>query len=353
MSLKWNPLVDKLTPYQPGEQPKQESPIHTKLNTNENPYPPSSQAINAMQSAINADLRLYPDPESSDLKQVIAQRLHLDASYVFIGNGSDEVLAHIFQGFFQPDKPILFPSISYSFYPVYAKLYQLSTQVIELENDFTFNVDDFFMDNGGIIFPNPNAPTGQYIALSEIERLLQHNTQSIVVIDEAYIDFGGQSATSLVSDYDNLVVTQTLSKSRSLAGLRLGFAIANPNLIHILNAIKNSFNSYPIDRVASAGAIAAIKDEAYFNLICQKVVDNRQWIEIELALLGFTLIPSKANFVLVKPPINAKTLFEQLKSEGILVRYFDTPRLRDFLRVTIGSMSECKKLIAALTLLAK
>ncbi|MCY4043586.1 MAG: histidinol-phosphate transaminase [Cellvibrionales bacterium] len=346
MSQFWQPLIHELTPYTPGEQPDDWQSIKAKLNTNENPYPASPKALAAIREATNEDLKRYPDSDSKNLCQAAAKAYNLQPENVFVGNGSDEVLAHIFQGLFSKKAPILFPDISYSFYPVYANLYQLATNPIPLTEDFSIKTADYPAVNGGIIFPNPNAPTGKYLPLPEIEKLLKVNTDSVVVIDEAYIDFGGESATSLINTYPQLVVTQTLSKSRSLAGLRVGFAFAQPEIIEGLNRVKNSFNSYPIDRLAQAGGAAALQDHAYFTQTTQKVIASREALCNELQRLDFEIIPSKTNFVMAKPTkCEAKWLFEQLKTKGILVRYFNQQRISDYLRISIGTEDENQWLI--------
>ena len=280
MSRYWSPVVHDLVPYVPGEQPKSNHLV--KMNTNENPYGPSPKVLEAIHAQVDDGLRLYPDPHAEQLKKAIVDYHQLDISQVFVGNGSDEVLAHIFHALFQHDKPLLFPDITYSFYPVYCKLYQIDYQTIPLADDFSLQIADYQQANGGIIFPNPNAPTGRLLAVAEIAQLLQFNTESVVVIDEAYIDFGGDSAISLVNQYPNLLVTQTLSKSRSLAGIRVGFAVGHPVLIEALERVKDSFNSYPLDRLAIAGGVAAFEDKAYFEQTCQAIIESREWVVAEL-----------------------------------------------------------------------
>src|SRR5690606_12635576 len=300
MSKFWSPFVKDLVPYVPGEQPKLAKLV--KLNTNENPYGPSPKALAAMQAELNDSLRLYPDPNGERLKNAVAEYYDVQANQVFVGNGSDEVLAHIFHGLFQHDQPLLFPDITYSFYPVYCGLYGIDFQTVALDDEFQIRVADYARPNGGIIFPNPNAPTGRVLALEAIEQLLQASPDSVVVVDEAYIDFGGQSAIALVDRYPNLLVTQTLSKSRSLAGLRVGLAVGNPELIEALERIKNSFNSYPLDRLAIVGAAAAFDDRAYFEECCRKVIDSREQLVGELNGLGFEVLPSAANFIFARHP---------------------------------------------------
>lgn len=347
MSRFWSRIVHKLTPYVPGEQPKIANLV--KLNTNENPYGPSPRVIEAMQAELGNDLRLYPDPSSDLLRQAIADFYDLELNQVFVGNGSDEVLAHTFQALLKQDRPLLFPDITYSFYPVYCGLYEIDYQQIPLADDFSINIDDYLADNGGIIFPNPNAPTGRLLELSEIERLLQKNTDSVVVVDEAYIDFGGQSAVGLVNQYPNLLVTQTVSKSRSLAGIRVGYAMGNAELIEALVRVKDSFNSYPLDRLAIVGATAAFQDRDYFQQTCERVIQSRNRVADELESLGFKVIPSAANFVFAAPPEHAaQQVADALRERGIIVRYFNKPRIDGFLRITIGTEEQNQALIDAL-----
>ena len=344
MSNYWSQLVHQLEPYVPGEQPK--AGRYIKLNTNENPYPPSPQAIAAIQAQANDNLRLYPDPNAEQLKQSIADYYDLNAEQVFVGNGSDEVLAHSFVAFFKQSSPLLFPDISYSFYPVYSNLFQIETKMIPLNARFEINIDDYDRDNGGIIFPNPNAPTGIALALDSIEALLQRHAHSIIVVDEAYVDFGGQSAASLIKRYDNLVVIQTFSKSRSLAGLRVGFALAAPLLIEALERVKNSFNSYPLGCLAIAGASASIQDVNYFQSTCQRIIHTREKTQQALLALDFQVLASQSNFLFVKPPQNnAARLYLTLKTHNILVRYFNSPRINAYLRITIGTDEEMQQFI--------
>lgn len=350
MSKYWNNKVREIEPYVPGEQPKDKKYI--KLNTNENPYPPSSKAIEAMKKAVNGDLKLYPDPTCSDLINEIAKLYDLNNDEIFIGNGSDEVLAFSFMAFFSKDKQILFPDISYSFYPVYAELLNLDYKLVKLDEDFNIQLHELKKPNGGIIIPNPNAPTGKYIVVEELKKLLEANKNSVVIIDEAYIDFGGESMIKYIKDYDNLLVIQTLSKSRSLAGLRIGFALGHKDLIEGLNRIKNSINSYTIDRVALAGAKAAISDNEYFEEITRKIINTREKTCVELEKLGFKVLESKANFVFVThKKVSAKVLYEKLKDNGILVRYFNKYRIDNFLRITIGTDEEMKSLIESFKLI--
>ncbi|RUM90442.1 MAG: histidinol-phosphate transaminase [Thiomicrospira sp.] len=348
MSQYWSQLVHTLTPYVPGEQPKVDNLI--KLNTNESPYPPSPLVLNALSNQLNDKLRLYPDPSSEDLKQSIATYYGVESSQVFVGNGSDEVLAHAFMALLKQDKPILFPDISYSFYPVYCGLYEIDHQTIPLTDAFEINPADYNIENGGIIFPNPNAPTGRVLPLQAIEQIVQQNASSVVVVDEAYIDFGGESAAQLVKRYPNLLVVQTFSKSRALAGLRVGFALGDSALIEGLERVKNSFNSYPLDRLATAGAIAAIEDEAYFKQSCEKIISTRDTLTQFLEDNGFEVIPSAANFVFTKhPQMQAEDIAQQLRKKAIIVRYFNKPRIDQYLRITIGTEQENTQLCQALT----
>ncbi|CAN7266986.1 histidinol-phosphate transaminase [Pseudomonas sp. LjRoot71] len=347
MSKFWSPFVKDLVPYVPGEQPKLAKLV--KLNTNENPYGPSPKAIAAMQAEVNNNLRLYPDPNSDRLKQAVADYYGVQTAQVFVGNGSDEVLAHAFHGLFQHGQPLLFPDISYSFYPVYCGLYGIDFVQVPLDEQFQIRVEDYVRPNGGIIFPNPNAPTGCGLALEAIERLLKANPDTVVLVDEAYIDFGGETAISLVDKYPNLLVSQTLSKSRSLAGLRVGIAVGHPDLIEALERIKNSFNSYPLDRMAIAGAAVAFEDQAYFEQTCQRVIDSREAVVAGLEQLGFEVLPSQANFVFARhPDKDAATLAAGLREQGVIVRHFKQQRIAQFLRITIGTPEQNQALLDAL-----
>lgn len=352
----WSPEVRELEPYIPGEQPKLQNLL--KLNTNENPYPPSPKVVQAIEAVLEnqADvLRLYPDPDALVLKTAIAHQQNVSVDQVFVGNGSDEVLAHIFKAFFVQELPVLYPDITYSFYPVYSQFFKSNTQKIALDENFEIDVADYKQPNGGIVITNPNAPTSIALPLSKIEEVLKANPNTVVVIDEAYVDFGAESAVSLVNQYENLVVCQTTSKSRSLAGLRVGFAIAQPHLITALETVKNSFNSYPIDRFAIAAATASFEDEAYFVEQCQKVIQSRETLIDALEQLDFKVLPSKANFVFASPMHqNAGELAQQLREQGAIVRYFNKPRIDQFLRITVGTDEQNQRLIDTLKqLLAK
>lgn len=337
-----------LTPYVPGEQPKMSRLI--KLNTNENPYGPSPKVLQALRSEAADSLRLYPDPNSDALKAAIAEFHGLTPAQVFVGNGSDEVLAHAFQALLKHEAPLLFPDISYSFYPVYCGLYGIAYQTVPLTQTFEINIDSYLRPNGGIIFPNPNAPTGRLLALTEIERLLQANADSVVVIDEAYIDFGGESAVKLVNCYPQLLVIHTLSKARSLAGLRVGYAVGQPELIEALTRVKDSFNSYPLDRFAIAGATAAMQDRAYFEHTCRKVIETRDQLVGDLQCLGFEVLPSGANFIFARHAHReGAALTARLRERNIIVRHFAQPaRISPYMRITVGTDSECQILVGAL-----
>ncbi|WP_248732015.1 histidinol-phosphate transaminase [Pseudomonas sp. MWU13-2517] len=347
MSKFWSPFVKDLVPYVPGEQPKLTKLV--KLNTNENPYGPSPKALAAMQAELNDNLRLYPDPNSDVLKQAVAKYYGIDAGKVFLGNGSDEVLAHIFHGLFQHDLPLLFPDISYSFYPVYCGLYGIKSDPVPLDEQFQIRVADYARPNGGIIFPNPNAPTGCVMALEAVEQMLKASPDSVVVVDEAYIDFGGETAISLVDRYPNLLVTQTLSKSRSLAGLRVGLAVGHPDLIEALERVKNSFNSYPLDRLAIVGAAAAFEDREYFEKTCKQVIDSRNTLIAQLEGKGFEVLQSAANFIFARHPRHdAAGLAAKLREQGVIVRHFKQERIAQFLRISIGTPEQNQALIDGL-----
>ncbi|MRG87246.1 histidinol-phosphate transaminase [Salinibacillus xinjiangensis] len=347
MSKFWSERLQATEPYIPGEQPNNTNVI--KLNTNENPYPPSPKALKAIQEATDETLRLYPPPTVNELRETIAKYHGVHPDQVFIGNGSDEVLAFSFMAFFNPGEPILFPDITYSFYPVYAKLFNIDYKRVPVRSDFTLPVEEFFQSEGGVIFPNPNAPTGLTLSLIEVESIVNQNPDQVVIIDEAYIDFGGQSAVQLVNQYENLLVIQTLSKSRSLAGMRVGFAIGDHQLIEGLNRIKNSFNSYTLDRLAIAAAKAAFDDEEYFQDVRGQIIHTREQTSKRLHTLGFEVIDSKANFLFVRHPhVDAEDLYLQLKEQNIFVRYFNKPRIQEYLRISIGTADEMEQFIIAL-----
>ena len=347
MSKFWSQRTHELDPYTPGEQPQDTQYI--KLNTNENPYPPSPLAIDAMHKAVSDDLRLYSDPNANKLKQSIADCYQVDISNVFVGNSSDEVLAHSFAGLLNHDKPLLYPDISYSFYPAYINLFAINAKKIPLADDLHINFDDYQQDNGAIVFPNPNAPTGIAVSLDTIEALAQNNPESVILIDEAYVDFGAETAVPLTQTYPNILVVQTFSKSRSLAGLRVGFAIGSAELVEGLERVKNSFNSYPLDRIAIEGATASMHDTAYFAATCQKIIKTRETSSAALQKMGFSTLPSSANFIFASTDkMPAEMLYLALKEQGVLVRYFKKPRIDNYLRITVGTDEEMAVLIEKL-----
>ena len=353
MNPYWSTLVQRLTPYVPGEQPKVADLV--KLNTNENPYPPSPLALAAMQAELGSDganLRLYPDPNSDRFKEAIVAHFAasgLTPAQVFVGNGSDEVLAHVFMALLKHEKPVLMPDISYSFYPVYCELYGIEHVSIPLGEHFEIRVDDYARENGGIIIANPNAPTGHLLSLAEVERLVAAHPQSVVVIDEAYVDFGGESAIALVNRYANLLVVRTLSKSHALAGLRVGYAIGHSALIEALERVKNSFNSYPLDRLAIAGATAAMADGAYLEQTRQAIMRSRTALVADLESLGFDVLPSAANFIFAShPQHDAAKLAADLRQRKVIVRHFKLPRIEQHLRISIGTDAQCQALVDAL-----
>ena len=366
MSQFWSPLVHRLTPYVPGEQPK--LPDLVKLNTNENPYPPSPSVLAAIREELGKDaaaLRLYPDPEAGRLRVAIAEHFAehgIAPAQVFVGNGSDEVLAHAFMALLKHDRPLLTPDIGYSFYPVYCGLYGIDFINVPLDADFAVRIDDYRQDCGAIILANPNAPTGRLLPLAEIERLAREHADCPVVIDEAYIDFSGEAssetiptAIALVNRLPNLLIIRTLSKSYALAGLRVGYAIGQTPLIEALERVKNSFNSYPLDRLAIAGTTAAIQDTAYFDTTRQAVMRSRDELTEALRKLGFEVLPSAANFVFARHPRHdAARIAAGLRAQNIIVRHFKSPRIDQHLRISIGTDAECQALIDALpTILAK
>ncbi len=347
MSRFWSDKVRAITPYTPGEQPRHERLV--KLNTNEFPYPPSPKVLEAIREVDGDALLRYPDPESLQLRSTIASYYGLEVEQIFVGNGSDEVLAHAFQGLLKQASPLLFPDISYSFYPVWADLYGIEYQQVPLDQAFCVSVADYRGDVGGIIIPNPNAPTGIALALAEIETLLQNNPDCVVVIDEAYVDFGAESAAALIRTYDNLLVIQTLSKSRALAGVRVGCAMGHPDLIEGLTRIKNSFNSYPLGVLAQRAATAAFEDKDYFRDTCARVISTRGGLSSALRAMGFEVLPSSANFVFARHPKHpAETLASELRARGVIVRHFGQARISEFLRISVGSEEQCEILLSEL-----
>ena len=334
--------IRQVEPYVPGEQPQEQV---VKLNTNENPYPPSPEVKKALASLDTDAFRLYPDPASSVLVKALADQYQVSEDQVFVGVGSDDVLSLCFLTFFNSDKPILFPDITYSFYKVWAQLYRIPYECPKLNEDFRIVKEDYYRENGGVIFPNPNAPTAVYEELDFIEDILEHNRDSIVIVDEAYVDFAGRSAIELIGRYDNLIVTQTFSKARSMAGMRIGYAIADPELIRCLNDVKYSFNSYTMSRAALVCGAAAVKDREYFEENVRKIIGTREWAKEELKSLGFVMTDSKANFIFARHPgYDAGTLFEELKAEHIYVRHWDEERIGQYLRITVGTDAEMKTL---------
>jgi len=339
MSKYWSRAIRNIKPYTPGEQPRDMKYI--KLNTNENPYPPSPKVLEAISEAAGEageNLRLYPDPTCEELRCAIADYYKLEKQQVFVGNGSDELLAFSFLAFFDSDRPVLFPDITYSFYRVYASLFRTNYREIPLNDDFSIPVESLFEANGGIIIPNPNAPTGKFLPVRDIASILEKNEDSVVIIDEAYVDFAGESAVSLIERYPNLLIIQTFSKSRSLAGLRIGMALGNKDLIEGLDRVKNSVNSYTLDRIALAAAVQAIKDERHFEDTRRKIVSTRERVSKELGQIGFKVIDSGANFIFIShETMHARDIFKSLRDRGILVRYFNEARIDNYLRVSIGT----------------
>ncbi len=344
----WEENIRKVVPYVPGEQPKKQNII--KLNTNENPYPPAPGVAEAVKSVDIDRLRMYPDPLVTDLVEAIASNYKVKNEQVFVGVGSDDVLAMIFMTFFNSKKPILFPDITYSFYDVWADMLRIPYEQIPLDEDFKIYPKDYSRENGGVIFPNPNAPTGELMDLAQIEEIIQANPDVIVVVDEAYIDFGGVSALPLIDKYDNVIVVQTFSKSRSMAGSRIGFAISNPTLIKYLNDVKYSFNSYTMDTITIAAGTAAMRDLAYFEMTRDKIIKTREWTKQELKRLGFVFGDSKSNFIFaMHPDVSGVALFEALREHDIFVRHFSNPaRINEYLRITIGTDEQMKTFIAFL-----
>ncbi|WP_087974467.1 histidinol-phosphate transaminase [Oceanobacillus rekensis] len=347
MSKFWSEAAKRCEPYVPGEQINRTDII--KLNTNENPYPPSQMVTKAIVEGTNRGLNLYPSPTADQLKEEIAAFNDLSKDNIFVGNGSDEILALAFMAFFDTNRKIKYPNISYSFYPVYAKLFNIQAELVPLNDDFTIPIENFFHSEGGVIFPNPNAPTSIYLGIEAVKEILENNPNQVVIVDEAYIDFASDSAVSLVDSYENLLVIQTMSKSRSLAGLRVGFALGQPELIEGLTRIKDSFNSYTLDRLAITGAIAAVKDVTYFNETREKIIQTREWTITEMKRRGFSVLPSQANFIFTThPEQNASQLYTTLKEKGILVRHFKQKSVEDYIRITIGTDEQMKEFFKVL-----
>ena len=339
----WENNIRKVEPYVPGEQPKDTDVI--KLNTNENPYPPAPEVGKAVMDTDIDRLRLYPDPDVTELVSAIADYYGMNKNQVFVGVGSDDVLSMCFLTFFNGNKPVLFPDITYSFYSVWADLYRIPYEKQALDEDFNIKPQDYYKENGGVIFPNPNAPTGLYMGLDKVRDIIEHNRDVVVIVDEAYIDFAGRSAMELIDKYDNLIVTQTFSKARSMAGMRIGYAISNPDLIRCLNDVKYSFNSYTMNQTALACGVEAVEDKAYFEEGVRKIVETREWAKEELRKLGFVFPDAKANFIFARhPEVDANELFQALKENNIFVRHWNAPRIDQYLRITIGTREEMETL---------
>lgn len=348
MSRYWSDLARSLSPYVPGEQPR--IPDLVKLNTNESPFGPSPKAMEAIRAATADSLRLYPDPQSTDLRATLARYHGVAPEQVFVGNGSDEVLAHAFAGLMKQSRPLLFPDVTYSFYPVYCRLFEIEHEAIPLDDRMRVRVEDYFGRGGAIIIANPNAPTGIALSRADIQRLATVRADAPIIIDEAYVDFGAESAIPLINDHPNLLVVHTLSKSRSLAGLRVGYAIGDAGLIDGLTRVKDSFNSYPLGRPAQAGAKAAIEDEAYFQETRNAIIANRERLTATLGEMGFDVLPSSANFLFARHPAHdGAALAAALRERAILVRHFSGARTAEYLRITIGSQAELDRLTGALT----
>ena len=346
--MSWTENVRRVVPYTPGEQPKEQNII--KLNTNENPYPPSPAVRVAIREVTEEGMRRYPDPSADVLVSAIAEEYGVEKEEVFVGVGSDDVLAMAFLTFFNSEKPILFPDITYSFYDVWADLYRIPYECMPLKDDFSIDPEDYKKENGGVILPNPNAPTGVCMGTDAIESIIKSNPDSVVIIDEAYVDFGAASVLPLIRKYDNLLVVQTMSKSRSLAGMRIGFAFGDAKLIKYLNDVKFSFNSYTMNQTALAAGVAAVKDRAYFDTCCKKIIATREWVKAELKDLGFAFPDAKSNFIFATHlEYPAKKLFDELKSRKIYVRYFNKPRIDNYIRITIGTDAQMRAFLNAVT----
>ena len=346
MNPLWSKIARELSPYLPGEQPRVADLV--KLNTNENPFGPSPKALEAMRAAAADSLRLYPDPEATDLRDALATHHGVTPEQVFVGNGSDEVLAHAFVALLKQSKPLLYPDITYSFYPVWAQLFDVTVKTVPLDDDLRVRVDDYRRDAGSIILPNANAPTGIALPRAEIERLLDAHASIPVLIDEAYVDFGGESAVPAIADHPNLLIVRTMSKARGLAGLRVGYALGDAGLIEALTRVKDSFNSYPIGTVAQAGAAASVRDEAYFRECCARIIAGREAMTQALVERGFVVLPSSANFIFARhPDRDGPELAAELRARAVLVRHFNKPRTAPYLRITVGTEEDTARLIAA------
>jgi histidinol-phosphate aminotransferase len=346
MNPFWSKIARELSPYVPGEQPRIANLV--KLNTNESPFGPSPLALEAMRAAAADTLRLYPDPEATELREALAAHHGVNPEQVFVGNGSDEVLAHAFVALLKQPKPLLFPDVTYSFYPVWAQLFGLAYETVPLDGEMRVRVEDYRRDAGSIVIANPNAPTGVALSRAKIARLLEDHPDIPVLIDEAYVDFGGESVVPLIADHANLLVVQTMSKSRALAGLRVGYALGDVGLIAALRRVKNSFNSYPLGRIAQAGAAASLRDEVYFRESCARVVVIREAMTRELVRLGFVVLPSSANFIFARhSALDGSEFAAALRKRAVLVRHFSKPRTAPYLRITVGTEEDARRLIAA------
>ena len=339
MSREWTKNLRNIEPYVPGEQSKDKDIV--KINANENPYPPSPKAAEVLKSFDTNKLRFYPSANSTKLKEAIAKYYKVDVSNVFVGNGSDDVLAVAFQSIFNSEKPIVYPDLTYSFYPVWCSLFGIKYKNYPVGDDFRINPEDYKEKNGGVVIPNPNAPTSLGEGLDFVEKILDYNQDSVVIIDEAYVDFGGTSSVPLIEKYENLLVTGTFSKSRSLAGLRIGFAIGSKALIDVMEAVKNSYNSYTVDSLSIEMGAASIEDDEYFKSTCKKVIKTRERVTLELEKLGFDVLDSQTNFIFATHnKHNMKSLFEYLKTQKVFIRYFSLPRIENYVRITIGTNEE-------------
>lgn len=339
MENLWKNNLRKITPYVPGEQSKNKNIV--KLNANENPYPPSPKAIEALKSFNSDRLRYYPNANSTELKEALAEYYNVDIENIFVGNGSDDVLAIAFQSFFNSDKPIVYPDLTYSFYPVWCDLFGIPYKTYPVDDNFRIIPEDYKEANGGVVIPNPNAPTSIGEGLDFVEKIMQYNPDSVVIIDEAYVDFGGTSSVELTNKYKNLLITGTFSKSRSLAGLRIGFAVGSKELISVMEAVKNSYNSYTIDSVSIAMGTASIRDDEYFKATCKRIIDTRERFTKEMKELGFKVLDSSTNFIFAThSDLSMKDMFEYLKTKNVFIRYFSLPRIDNYTRITIGTDEE-------------
>lgn len=339
MEKLWTENLRKIEPYVPGEQSEDKDII--KLNANENPYPPSPMAEKVIREFNSDTLRLYPNANATELKQALADYYDVEIKNVFLGNGSDDVIAVAFQALFNSDLPIVYPDLTYSFYPVWCSLFNIPYKTYPVDDDFRINVEDYKEKNGGVIIPNPNAPTSIGESTDFVEKLLEYNQDSVVIIDEAYVDFGGESSVSLTKKYENLLVTGTFSKSRSLAGLRIGFAIGSEKLVSVLEAVKNSYNSYTVDALSIKAGKASVLDDEYFKETCRKVIATREYVTAQMREMGFKVLDSSTNFIFAtKDGCSMKDMFEYLKTKKVYIRYFSLPRIDNYVRITIGTDEE-------------